>query len=94
MSTAAAGTVELRNRIKSLVIESARLKMDPSALGDDQPLFEEKGGLGLDSIDVLELVVTLEKNYKISLQDREAGRKVLRSVSSIVEFIQSSGRQP
>lgn len=81
-------TGDLKDRIKALIIHCARLKIAPSELGDDQPLFEEPGGLGLDSIDVMELVVNLERSFGVSIQDRQVGRRVLRSVSTIVEFIQ------
>lgn len=81
----------VRERVKSLVVTCARLKIPPASLGDDQALFGAEGGINLDSIDVLELVVNIEKTFGVSIQDRETGQRVLKSVSTIVEFIKSSG---
>ena len=50
----------LRDRVKTMIVECARLKIQPSELKDDAPLFDKEKGLGLDSIDVLELVVNIE----------------------------------
>jgi acyl carrier protein len=85
-----ANDVNLRRKIKELIVSCARLKVPPSSLPDDQPLFQEPGGLGLDSIDVLELVVALEKDFGVAIQDREVGRRVLRSVSTIVDFVKKA----
>lgn len=82
----------LKDEVKSLIVRCARLKVAPASLGDDQPLFDEKGGLGLDSIDLLEVVVNIEKAYGVTIQDRETGQRVLRSVATIVEFIRKSGK--
>jgi len=59
--------------------------VSPDKIGDDDPLFG--AGLGLDSIDALELVVMLEKNYGIVIKDIEEGRPAFRSVSALAEFI-------
>ena len=57
----------------------------PEQIGDDAPLFGT--GLGLDSIDALELVVLLEKEYGIVIKDIEEGRPAFRSVKTLAEFI-------
>ncbi len=80
----------LGDKVKALIVQCARLKIDPSSIGDDLPLFDPAGGLGLDSIDVLELVVNLERSFGVTIQDRETGQRVLQSVSTIVDFIRSS----
>lgn len=85
---------ELRNRIKALLVQCARLKIPPSAIGDEQPLFDPEKGLGLDSIDVLEFVVHLERTFGVTIPDRETGQRVLRTVSTIAEFVRSNGRTP
>ena len=59
--------------------------LTPEDIGDDQPLFVE--GLGLDSIDALELIVLLQQQYKIKLSSAEEGPKVFRSVKTIAEYI-------
>lgn len=81
----------LRDRVKALIVQCARLKIQPSELKDDWPLFDKEKGLGLDSIDVLELVVNIEKTFGVQIPDRETGAKVLLSVNSIVEHLKASG---
>ncbi len=72
--------------LKSKIIESLKLQdVSPDKIGDDDPLFGE--GLGLDSIDALELVVMLEKNYGIVIKDIEEGRPAFRSVRALADFI-------
>ncbi len=85
---------ELRDRIKRLIVQCARLKVPPAEIGDDQELFDREKGLGLDSIDVLEIVVNLERDFGVVIPDRETGQRVLRTVSTLVDFIRSSGRAP
>ena len=76
---------ELKDRIRKLIIEKLRLEVKPEEIKDDQPLFGE--GLGLDSIDALELIVLLEKNYGIKIEDPKDGRKVFYSVDTMADFI-------
>jgi acyl carrier protein len=75
----------LNAEIKQAIVRSLRLPMAPDAIGDDLPLFGE--GLGLDSIDVLELVLEIERTFGVSITDEQTGARVLRSVSTIAEFI-------
>jgi acyl carrier protein len=83
----------LRSRVKTMIVECARLKIQPSELQDDAPLFDKEKGLGLDSIDVLELVVNIEKSFGVQIPDRETGQKVLLTVNTIVEHLKASGVQ-
>jgi acyl carrier protein len=85
---------DLSERVKRLIVQCARLKIPPSGIGDEQELFNPEKGLGLDSIDVLEIVVNLERDFGVVIPDRETGQRVLRSVSTIVEFIRANGRSP
>jgi len=72
--------------LKTKIIASLRLQdITPDQIQDDAPLFGE--GLGLDSIDALELVVMLEKDYGIVIKDIEEGRPAFRSVRTLAEFI-------
>lgn len=74
------------NELKTKIIESLRLQdVTPEQIDDDAPLFGT--GLGLDSIDALELVVMLEKHYGIVIKDIEEGRPAFRSVRTLAEFI-------
>jgi acyl carrier protein len=81
----------LRDRVKTMIVQCARLKIQPSELKDDWPLFDREMGMGLDSIDVLELVVNIEKTFGVQIPDREVGQKVLQSVNTIVEHLKASG---
>ena len=74
--------------LKSKIIESLKLQdITPEQIDDEAPLFG--GGLGLDSIDALELVVMLEKHYGIVIKDIEEGRPAFRSVSALAKFIET-----
>lgn len=64
------------------------LSMKPEDIQDDAPLFGE--GLGLDSIDSIELVVLLEREYGIKITDPKEGRKILVNVNTMVEFIEQN----
>ncbi len=79
-------TEELILQLKKLIIE--RLKLEeilPEDIGTDDPLFGE--GLGLDSIDALELVLGLEKQYGVIIPDAEVGQKVFQSVRTIARYV-------
>ena len=76
------------NELKAKIIESLKLQdTTPEQIDDDAPLFG--GGLGLDSIDALELVVMLEKNYGIVIKDIEEGRPAFKSVRTLAAFIEA-----
>ena len=77
----------LKAEIKQAVVRCLRLPMTPAEIGDATPLFGE--GLGLDSIDVLELILELERSFGVSITDEQTGMKALRSVDTIAEFIAS-----
>ena len=79
---------DLHERIKKLIIERLRIEMDPVEIEDDAPLFGD--GLGLDSIDALELVVGLEKEFAIKIADADVGRRALASVRAIAEYVTES----
>jgi acyl carrier protein len=79
---------ELINKLKSEIIEVLNLEdIKPEDIDADAALFGE--GLGLDSIDALELIVLLEKNYGIKIEDPKEARKIFTSVRTIAEFIQA-----
>jgi len=72
--------------LKKQIIAQLNLKdVKPEDIGDDQPLFVE--GLGLDSIDALELIVLLQQEYKIKLASAEEGQSVFRSVRTMAQYI-------
>jgi acyl carrier protein len=76
------------NELKTKIIDSLRLEeVTPDQIDDDAPLFGT--GLGLDSIDALELVVMLEQNYGIVIKDIEEGRPAFRSVRALADFVEA-----
>ena len=79
-------STELKGQIKQMLVENLMLKISAVEIGNDQPLFGP-GSLGLDSVDALQLVVALEKNYGLKLSDTEVARKVMQSVNSIAAAI-------
>ena len=81
----------LRAEIKQAIVRSLRLPMAPTEIEDDMPLFGE--GLGLDSIDVLELVLELERSFGVTIADEQTGARVLRTVNSIAEYVETA-RKP
>lgn len=76
----------MRSRIKQLLVDALHLEgVAPSSIADDAPLFGE--GLGLDSVDALELVVALEKEFGIRIQSHEIGKEAFASVSALAAYI-------
>lgn len=73
-------------KLKVQVIERLNLKdLKPADIGDDQPLFVE--GVGLDSIDALELIVLLQQEYNIKLSNAEDGPRVFHSIRTMADYI-------
>ena len=78
---------ELILQLKQQIIEALNLEdITPEDIENDAPLFGEDG-LGLDSIDALELIVLIEKNYGIKLKDPAAGKAIFKSVSVMADYI-------
>jgi acyl carrier protein len=83
----------LSTQIKEAIVRCLRLPIAPRDIADDIPLFGE--GLGLDSIDVLELVLELERSFGVKITDEQLARRTLRSVTTIVQLIeQTRGEAP
>jgi len=84
------GTIEqLTTDLKRQIIEALNLKhLKPEEIGDDQPLFVE--GVGLDSIDALELIVLLQQRYNIKIANPQDGPKIFKSVKTIAEYIKAN----
>jgi acyl carrier protein len=77
---------ELRKDLKELIITSLNLEgVTPEQIVDDAPLFQE--GLGLDSIDALELAVAIERRYRVTIPDEAVGKKVFSSVSALASYV-------
>ena len=77
---------QLINELKKQIIEVLNLEdVQPEDIETDAPLFGE--GLGLDSIDALELIVMMEKVYGIKIKDPSAGKEIFRSIGTMAEFV-------
>ena len=80
---------ELVLELKKQIIEVLNLEdVQPEDIENDAPLFGE--GLGLDSIDALELIMILEKEYGIKLQSPAQGKEIFKSIRTMAEFIQAN----
>ena len=81
----------LKQQLKQQIISFLNLTpLTPAEIKDDEPLFGD--GLGLDSIDSLELIVLLKKEYGINIQDPKQGRKVLVDVNTMADYILANGK--
>ncbi len=79
---------ELIEKLKVQIIEQLNLEdVEPGEIDAEEPLFGE--GLGLDSIDALELIVLLEKEYGIKIENPKEGQEIFYSVKSLAEYIQA-----
>ena len=83
-------TKNLKAEIKSMLVDSLMLQSGAETIADDQALFGP-GSLGLDSVDALQIVVALDKNYGLKIPDPETARKVLHSVNTIAEALAAHG---
>lgn len=77
---------DLKNEMKIMLVEHLMLKVSPEEIDADKPLFSEEG-LGLDSIDALEIVVALEKRYGIKIPNSETARQAMASVTALAEYV-------
>ena len=80
---------ELKSRVKELIVRQLKLEVAPESIKDAAPLFGDSVGLGLDSIDALELVLGLEQEFGIKVEDEEVGVKAFASVDALCDFIKS-----
>ncbi|NOQ28093.1 MAG: acyl carrier protein [Bacteroidales bacterium] len=82
--------VDLKADIKKMIIETLNMEdVKSEDIGDDLILFGGENTLGLDSIDAIELVMAIQRDYKVRLDDQNLAREVLKDVNSIANFIQS-----
>ncbi len=80
---------DIREKIKEMLVRRLKVKMAMQDIKNDAMLFGE-GGLGLDSIDALELVVGLQKEFNVVINDKAVAEKVLVSVNTIAGFIEGA----
>lgn len=82
------GQGTLEDQVKTAIVRCLRMPIKPDEIQADMPLFGE--GLGLDSIDALEIVLELQRTFGVVVTDEQMGQRVLRSVRTIVDFIDST----
>ena len=88
METIVSDTKELRSFLKRMIVETLKLEdITAEDIDGDTPLFRE--GLGLDSIDALELVVAVEKHFDVIIEDENVGKEAFASVNVLAGFIQT-----
>lgn len=78
----------LKQRIKTMMVENLMLQVTAAEIADDQALFGP-GSLGLDSVDALQLVVSLDKNFGLKIPDPASAKVVLQNVNTIATAVQN-----
>ena len=78
--------MNLREEIKAMLVDELNLKFSPQEIADETPLFGPDS-LGLDSIDALQIAVSLEKRYGVNLPSAEAAKQALASIKSLHDFV-------
>ena len=83
---------ELKTELKNMIIKAANLEdVEPDEIEDDEPLFVE--GLGLDSIDALELSVALETDYGINISDSDTAKAAFASIDALAKFVSENRKK-
>ena len=81
---------EIREAVKELLVSGLRLSVTPAEIADDAPIFGQSDdglGLGLDSIDALELVVLVEEKFGVTIPDEDTGKQAFASVQALADFV-------
>lgn len=80
--------MDTRTKLKQAMVEDLHLEdITPGDIDDDAPLFGEGPGLGLDSLDAIELVVLVQRHFGLDLQDAESAQAAFASVTALAEYI-------
>ena len=80
----------VRTEVKELLVSGLRLTVAAGEIADEAPIFghaPDGAGLGLDSIDALELVVLVEERFNVTIPDEDAGKRAFASVAALADFI-------
>jgi acyl carrier protein len=86
------GLVEIRKKLKELLVENLSLEdVAPEEIKDDEILFGE--GLGLDSLDAVEIVVLLQRNFGLEVKDMEKGREIFYSIDTLARYVYENTKQ-
>lgn len=85
--------MDIRQKLKQIIIEDLALEdVSIEDIEDDGPMFGESG-LGLDSLDAVELVVVIQKHFGIRIKDMAEGREVFQSFNTLADFVQENMEQ-
>lgn len=80
--------MDIKQKLKQVLIEDLNLEdLTPEEIEDDEQLFGE--GLGLDSLDAVELVVVVQRHFGVEIKDMDEGRPALQSINTLVAYIES-----
>ena len=89
MQDSAQDLVAGKKKLRELIVSHLSLvNVTPDSIRDEEPLFGE--GLGLDSLDAVELVVMLKRHFGVEVPDSETGRRIFSSVNALAEFVQAN----
>lgn len=79
--------MDIKEKLKEVLVKELNLDgVDPASISDDELLFGD--GLGLDSLDAVELVVQVQKHFGVDIKDMEEGREAFRTISTLAAFIE------
>jgi acyl carrier protein len=81
---------DLKARVRQMLVDNLMLQVQPDEITDELPLFGE--GLGLDSVDALQIVVALDKNFGLKIKDAAMAKGVLKNVNSIAAAIEANAQ--
>ncbi len=79
---------KLKTELKKLIVQECDLMNNPVEIGDDDLLFGWNSGLGLDSIDALQIAIAIQNRYSIVITDSKETRRVMRSINTFADFLQ------
>ena len=84
--------MELTERVKMMLISALKLDLTIDQIADDAPLFSDKEGLRLDSLDALQLAVSVEETFGVPVADEAAGKEAFRSVRTLADYVRAHSK--